>query len=53
VILRYKNSEEALKAANEAILQVRLAQIEQIGELERRRDKQRRRERQVQDELER
>jgi hypothetical protein len=53
VIVRHKNSEEALRAANEAIRQTRLSQIEQISEIERQRDEQRRRERQVQDELER
>ena len=50
VILHHKNAEEALKAANEAIRQTRLAQIEQISELERQRDEQRRKERQAQDE---
>lgn len=50
VILHHKNAEEALKAANEAIRQTRLAQIEQISELERQRDEQCRKERQAQDE---
>lgn len=40
-------------AANEAIRQIRLAQIEQMGVLERQRDQQRRRERQLLDELKR
>jgi hypothetical protein len=50
-ILRHKSTEEALKAANEAIRQSRLAQIERISELELQRDEQRRRERQVRAEL--
>ncbi len=53
MVLRHRNSGEALGAANEAIRRVRLAQIEQISKLERQRDEQRRRERQVQDELKR
>jgi hypothetical protein len=53
VILCYKNSEEALKATNEAIRQDCLAQIEQFGVLEHQRVEQRRKERQVRDELER
>jgi hypothetical protein len=46
-----EQSAEARKAANEAIRQSRLAQIERISELERQRDEQHRSERQVRDEL--